>query len=238
MTDRTTRLLGLYSVISGIAVLVVSPLLALAYFATKDGAESLGTSTVSYWAEPARDTAGRLLTFASADHVYGTYLQLFALLFPAVLLCALAVKARRPAQAGGLERWGWRVALVGYGLLTIGLIVAFFVEVADHFMETSDSGTSPLNIAFLSLLLPGIVLSSVGSTALGIALVRSSYVPRVTAWLLAFAFPLWIVGSFVLGHNSLGLVPLFVAWAFSGWRFWSAAAGAAAPEVATQPVRG
>ncbi len=237
MTDRTTRLLGLYCVVSSFAVLVVSPLLALAYFATKDGAESLGTSTVSFWADPARDEAGRLLTFASADHVYGTYLQLFALLFPAVMLCALAAKARRPIEVRGLERWGWRVALLGYTLLMAGLVIAFFIETANHFVKMSTSGTSPLNIAFLSLLLPGVILSSAGSTVLGIGLVRASYMPRVTGWILVFAFPLWIAGSFVLGHNSLGLVPLFVAWAFSGWRFWSAVPSAVGSEL-TEPVAG
>jgi hypothetical protein len=28
---------------------------------------------------------------------------------------------------------------------------------------------------------------------------------------------LWLTGSFVLGHNSLGLVPLLVAWGATGW---------------------
>jgi hypothetical protein len=40
---------------------------------------------------------------------------------------------------------------------------------------------------------------------------RASYRPRLTPWLLVFSVPFWLVGSDVLGHNSLGLVPLFVA---------------------------
>jgi hypothetical protein len=36
-------------------------------------------------------------------------------LFPAAFLCARAVRAHRfPAR--GSERWGWRIALAGYGL--------------------------------------------------------------------------------------------------------------------------
>ncbi len=48
------------------------------------------------------------------------------LLLPAVLLCAWAVRARR-SPAGHNERWGWRIALVGYGLASVGLVAAFFV---------------------------------------------------------------------------------------------------------------
>jgi hypothetical protein len=73
-----------------------------------------------------------------------------------------------------------------------------------------------LNVVFLALLVPGMFFSTVGSTVLGIALLRTSHRPRATGWLLALAFPLLIVGSGVLGHNSLGLLPLFAAWAATG----------------------
>ena len=102
-------------------------MLALSYFATADGAQELETGTVSAWADPARDTVGGLLTWASADRVYSTYVQVFALLFPAVFLCARAVRARRSMPGGRLERWGWRIALAGYGLAAVGLAAVFFV---------------------------------------------------------------------------------------------------------------
>jgi hypothetical protein len=68
-------------------------------------------------------------------------------------------------------------------------------------------------------MLPGMLLMFVGSTVLGIGLIRTAYRPRSTSWLLALSIPLMIVASDVLGHNSLGLVPLLVAWATTGWRF-------------------
>ena len=43
---------------------------------------------------------------------------------------------------------------------------------------------------------------------------------RFTAWLLALAFPLMLIGSDVLGHNSLGMIPLFLAWAATGRHLW------------------
>jgi hypothetical protein len=88
MSDRMTRLVGLYAAVAGVAAIFVSPLLAMSYFAIDDGKENLDISTVSAWADPGRDLAGGLLTFASANRVYATYAQLFMLLVPALFLCA------------------------------------------------------------------------------------------------------------------------------------------------------
>jgi hypothetical protein len=213
MSDRATRFTGVYAVIAAAAAVLLAPLLALSYFGTSEGAEDLEVGTVSAWADPARDLAGGLLTWASHDRVYATYIQAFALLFPAVFLCAWAVRARRRAESGRFERWSWRIALAGYGLASIGLSAAFVVLVGD---PTGDG--EALNFVFLALMFPGMLLSVIGSTVLGIALLRARYAPKLTAWLLALALPLMLVGSDVLGHNSLGMVPLFVAWAATGWQ--------------------
>jgi len=206
VSDRAARLAGLYAVLAAAASFVLTPLLALSFFATESGAEELETGSVSAWAEPARDLAGGLLTFASADSVYFTYLKSLALIGPALVVCAWTVRSRRRAPSSRTEVWGWRIALTGYGLLALGVIVA-------------PPGTA-LNVVFFTLIVPGLVLGTIGSTVLGITLLRASYRPRLTPWLLVFSVPLWLVGSDVLGHNSLGLVPLFVAWGASGWRLW------------------
>jgi hypothetical protein len=210
----TARLTGLYAVLAAAAALLLSPLLALSYFATADGSEELEIGTVSGWAEPARDAVGGLLTWASPDRVYSIYVQVFALLFPAVFLCARAVRARRAKQGGRLERWGWRIALAGYGLAAVGLIAAFFVLLG------GDPETKALDPVFMTLMFPGMLISILGSTVLGIALLRARFAPVLTAWLLALALPLMYLGSGVFGHNSLGMVPMFVAWAAAGWRMW------------------
>ena len=36
--------------------------------------------------------------------------------------------------------------------------------------------------------------------------------PRFVGVLILLAFPLWIVGSDVFGHNSIGVVPQVLAW--------------------------
>jgi hypothetical protein len=215
MSDRVTRFVGLYTTIAAGASLVFAPLLGLAYFAIPAGAEE-ETGTVAVWADPARDLAGGLLTFASADRVYATYTQAFALILPAVLLCAWVTRGRRRRTESRLERWGWRLTLPAYSLLALGLASV-------SVMLISESPSSKiLDFAYMPLVFPGIVFGTIGSTVLGIGLLRSAYEPRLTAWLLALVFPLWILGDFVIGHNSLGLVPLFVAWGATGWRLFRA----------------
>jgi hypothetical protein len=214
MAERTTRAAGLYAAVAAAAAVLLSPLLALSYFATSEGADELGTGTVSAWADPARDLVGSLLTWASADRVYATYVQAFAVLFPAVLLCALAVHRRRPAARSRLERWGWLIALFGYALASVGLGAAFVVLIAG-----SVAGDA-LNVVFLALMLPGMLFSVLGSTVLGIALLRAGYRPTLTAWLLALAFPSMLAIPGLLGHNSLGMLPIFVAWGLTGLRLW------------------
>jgi hypothetical protein len=205
-SDRVVRLAGLYAVVAGAASFVIAPLLALSFFATEDGEEELEVGSVSAWAEPARDVADGFLTFASADSVYFTYLKSLMLVAPALFVCAWAVRSRRPERRSHTEVWGWRTALTGYGLLALGVIVA--------------PPGAVLNVVFFALIVPGLLLGTIGSTVLGIALLRASYRPRLTPWLLALSVPLWLIGSVVLGHNSLGLLPLFVAWGASGWRLW------------------
>ena len=213
MSERARRWIGFYAAAAALVAVLLAPLLALSYFATSDGAEELEMGTVSAWAEPARDGSGGLLTWASPDRVYSTYVQVFALLFAGVFLCALAVRLRR-APAGANERWGWRIALAGYALAGAGLLL---VSVGLGVAET-DSGA--VNAAFLALLLPGMFLSVIGSTVLGIAFLRSGYRPRLTSWLLTLAFPSMVVVPTLLGHNSLGMLPLVVAWGVTGFRLW------------------
>jgi hypothetical protein len=228
-----TRLTGLYTVVAAAAAALLSPLLALSYFATTEGVEELEAGTVSGWAEPARDVVGGLLTWASPDRVYSTYVQLFALLFPAVFLGARAVRARRPVPAGGFERWSWRIALTGYGMLALGLLI---VAVG---MVGAEPESPVIDAGFMALMFPGMLIGAIGSTMLGIALLRAGGAPRITAWLLALSFVLLLAGSIVLGHNGVGLVPLFIAWAVPGWHMWRVPDRRAArtePAVATSRV--
>lgn len=205
-----------YAALAAIGWTLLSPLLALAYFGLGDGAEMLSQRSVSAWARPARDHLGALLTWASPERVYSSYLQALALLFPAVLLSALTARVDRRSQAGRFERWGWRIATTGYGLLTVGLVVAAV------FLSVGDPNGDALNGVFLAVFVPGTLASAIGSTLLGVAFLRRGR-SGLPAWLLALAAPFQLLGTGVLGHNSLGILPVVVAWAITTWRARDAA---------------
>ncbi len=201
--------LGRYMIVATVAWTVTAPLLALAYFATADGREQLDVSTVSAWAVPARDVLEPLLTFASPDRVYVTYVFVLATLFPAVFLSARAARADRPADLERGERWAWRLTLIGYGLFGAGLVALALV------MLVVGPGPAYVNAMFLAVAVPGLLLSLIGSTSLGTSMLRGRYAPKATGWLLALSLPFWLVVGTALGHNSIGLYPLAVAWAIA-----------------------
>lgn len=230
MFVRPNHRLAVYIVAATAGAVVLAPLVAVAYFATADGAEYLEVATVAAWATPARELFGPLVTFASPDRVYATYTQILALLFPAIVLTALATRSHRPVPRKRSERVGWRITLTGYGLFGVGLLVVAIVLVA------GDTSVALADAVFLGAMFPGLLLGLIGSTVLGIVFVRSGYRPCVTAWLLALAIPLWILGSFVLGHNGLGILPLFVAWAATGWQWRGAKDEVSASQSLARPI--
>jgi hypothetical protein len=237
VSDRATRLAAVYSVIAAPAALLLSPLLALSYFGTAEGAVELETGTVAGWADPARDLVGGLVTWAAPERVYASYVQLFALLFPAIFLCARAARARRPDGVDRFERWAWRTALVGYGLLSAGLLAAGLVLVDASAAVEGSSAYGVLDVVFMSLMFPGMAISAIGSTLLGIALLRSRFQPKITAALLVLAFPALFALSTLLGHNGLALLPLFLAWAATGRRLLSEQSAGTAVQSGARAVR-
>lgn len=220
--------IALYAIVAAVMGVLIEPLLAVAYFDTAGGAEQLEVPTVAAWAVPARELFGGLVTWASSEVVYNTYTLIMALAFPAVLATALATRAQRPASRKRSERVGWRIALAGYCLFGAGVLIVSVLLM---------SGTSDglVDAGFMALMIPGMLLSMVGSTMLGIVFLRTGHEPRLTGWLLAFCLPLLIVGSAVVGHNGFGILPLMIAWAATGW-CWRTADAAPPVESAGRPL--
>ncbi len=229
-TDRE-RWLGGYAVLAAAVAVVVAPLLGLAWFATEDGSEALGTASVAWWADPGRDALEPLLTWAGPDRVYATYVQMVALLWPAVLVSAWHAFRRRPGRTR-TERASWRVLLAGCLLLQAGLTWISFYLVAGN------PNGSAIDLPFFALMIPGTLLSTGGSTALGVSLLRGGWEPRAAAWLLVAAFPSWFVVSIVLGHNGLGMLTMFLAWAVYGRRLRAGYGETATPMVSAARNRG
>jgi hypothetical protein len=210
-TPAGTRRVGSYAVVAAVVTVAVAPLLALSYFAVPGGAEELESGTVRFWAEPARRLLEPLVTWAEPERVYATFVQSFALTFPAVLLTALAVRSRRPAQSR-TERVGWRISIVAYAWACLGLLLVAPLLITDPLADGP-----AVAVVFLALMIPGQLFSALGSTVLGIGLLRDRFTPRTTAWLLTLAFPGMVVVPTLFGHNSLGMLPITVAWGIAGY---------------------
>lgn len=191
------RRLGLAAVVGGVVGILYFPLHALAFLRTDDGMEGLLP-----WADRGYDLLGPLLDWDDVDTVYKTYGKIMVVITLGLLLGLAGLWSRRRSRAEGVERWAYRIAFVGYSLLVIGTFVEYW--------------TRYLDFGFGAFTAPGFLVSVVGSTLLGIALLRRGAAPRLACWLLALAAPLLVAGTALFGHLSAGLLPLDVAWIVLG----------------------
>lgn len=195
------RQVGRFAWVMAWVGLVFGQLHALSRFATQDGKADLELPLTAAWAEPAARMLRPLLDWASPDAVYLTYGKIWLPVFAAFTLCAFVVYRRR--QPAGFEMWAWRVALVGYAWATVGVGLDYWTQLA--------SPNAFLPIAFgISVL--GLLLTAIGSTVLGIALLRNRFRPILPALLLALAVPLAFA---ILQVTSLGSAVLPVMFAFA-----------------------
>lgn len=181
--------------------LVLGQLHALSRFATSDGKEDLELPLTAFWAEPAARLLRPLLDWADADVVYLTYGKIWFPVFAAFTLCAYVVYRRR--QPAGFEKWAWRLAIAGYAWACVAVF-------CDYWTQWSATPNAFFDIAFM-ITVPGLLLTLIGSTVLGIALVRNGFVPKTSAWLLTLTIPL---AMGILEVTSMGSAALPVMFAF------------------------
>ncbi|HET6625304.1 MAG TPA: hypothetical protein VFG63_02845 [Nocardioidaceae bacterium] len=194
------RLIGRLAWVMAWVGLVVGQLHAMARHATSDGAEDLALPLTRAWSEPVSDVLSPLLGWASADTVYLTYGKIWVFVFLAFTLCAFVVYRRR--QPAGFEKWVWRVLLTGYVAATVSVFGQYYGQWTSYNM---------LGDLSFALTVPSLLVVMLGSTVLGIALLRNRFRPRATAALLALQIPL-AVG--ILQVTSMGNAALPVMFAF------------------------
>jgi hypothetical protein len=136
------------------------------------------------------------------DTVYLSYGKVWLPVFVAFTLCAFVVYQRRAAR--GLERVVWRVTLGGYVLACVGVFLDYYTQWTGFLPDAIGS-------TFFGLTLIALLLTLVGSTMLGIVLLRNGFRPRASAWLLALTIPIAIV---VLQATSMGSVALPIMFSF------------------------
>ena len=201
-TGRNSRQIGRLAWMMAWSGLVVGQLHALSRFATADGREDLEYPLTAAWAVPAAEVLRPLLDWAHPNLVYLHYGKIWFPVFAAFTLCAwLVYRRRRPA---GFELWSWRVVLVGYVVATLGVFVSYWTQ-------WSPTYTEPWFTLGWYLDLPGLLLTLVGSSILGITLLVKRFRPVLPAALLALAIPLAVA---LVQVTSLGSASLPVAFAF------------------------
>jgi hypothetical protein len=195
------RLIGRCAWVAAWVGLVLGQLHALSRFATAEGAEDLALPATAAWAVPAAEALSPLLGWGDVDLVYVTYGKIWFPLFLAFTLCAFVIYKQRPH--GRWETWVWRVALTGYVLACGGVLV-------DYWTQWSGNYNVLFQVGWI-LTVPGLLLTMVGSTVLGITLLVRRSAPRFPAVLLALVIPLaWLI----LQATSLGNAVLPVMFAF------------------------
>jgi hypothetical protein len=199
-TPERAAMLGRAAFWSAGFATVLGPVHALARYATEDGKEDLDLPGVRAWAEPARDALNPILDWSSADTVYTTYGKLWLPVFLLATLMALVVRGTR-GETTGAEKWGWRIASLGYVVATVALVGEYWSPFLDE--------------TFAIVGIPGVLLSLIGSTVLGIGLLRRGYRPRVTAVLLVAWIPLMLVISDLVALGAACL-PFLWAWGLTG----------------------
>jgi hypothetical protein len=196
---ETQRRIGRFAWVMAWVGLVVGQLHALARHNTADGREDLHSALTRAWSDPARAALRPLLDWGDPDLVYVTYGKIWLPVFVAFTLCAFVVHRRR--QPAGFEKWVWRIALTGY----VWACVSVF---GDYWTQWTGTPNALLDLSFL-VGLPGLLLTLVGSTLLGIALLRNGIQPRTAAWLLTLTIPVAVVALQVTSMGSAALAVMF-----------------------------
>jgi hypothetical protein len=212
---------GLAALVGGVIGILYFPFHASAYFATQDGSAALDAPWVAVWAEPFTRVFDSLLTFAPPHEVYTTFGKILVLVVLGFLSGVLALHSRQGARAGRLEKWGFRVLLLGSVLGTLGVFGEYY--------------TPYLDFSFLAFSAPGILLLMFGSLLFGIGTLKAGMVPRLGAWLLTLGgFPGIVLMTVLVGHLSGGLLLLDFAWVVLGYALWMQRV---APAVSSPRVR-
>ncbi|TCC54423.1 hypothetical protein E0H73_38920 [Kribbella pittospori] len=153
------------------------------------------------WAVPAIGALRPLLDWADPYYVYWTYGKIWLPICLAFAAAAYLVYRRRQPQ--GVEKWLWRIQLAAYALLTLSVAGDYYTPWTEQMFVVG---------------LVAFALIGVGGIALGITLLRRSFRPRTTAWLLIAFLPFFFAITDVTSMGN-ALLPLMWGWALAAHRF-------------------
>ncbi|HYH72471.1 MAG TPA: hypothetical protein VD764_04595 [Nocardioides sp.] len=224
LSDTAVRRCGLAAVVLALASIPLAPLNALARMQTESGRSDLENPQAAWWAQPAMDALQPwLLDFADVDRVYVTYGKFYLIAVVAVLACVLAAWSRRPSELRWAERWGWRLTVVGYAVMGVGHVVAYWLLWVE---------------AGFAVIIGSMLVGIFGNVLLGYGLLRAGFRPRLAAWVVLLDLPFSLV-LVEMSTMALSMWPMMLAWGLVGWSMWRApsprATTAPSPVVAARP---
>jgi hypothetical protein len=126
MSSNLARLSGLAAIAAGVVGIVMTPPFALAYSLAFEG-----YSDHPFWSEPI--TVLYPLDFSYGERVYYAYGRLYFLTLPPELFALYALHRSRSGGLGALERWGFRLSLVGMWPAVLGVFTDYWVHVPPGF---------------------------------------------------------------------------------------------------------
>lgn len=201
LTHTQEKRIVTFGWIAASAGLVLGQLHALSRFETESGKSDLELPLTNAWAVPAARALRPLLDWSDPDTVYWHYGKIWLPVFAAMTLCALVVyRHRRP---DGFEHLAWRVSLTGYALTTLSVV-------GDYYTPWTD-------LSFMLLSLPGLALTALGSTALGVMLLKHGYRPRILGIALVAFIPTAMLITEITSMGNV-ILPIAFAWTYAASR--------------------
>ncbi len=191
---------------AAIVASVVAPVVAVSYMHTSEGLKYRDDPGIATWVDPSTDLLEPLFDRVGVERTYLLGTQLMSVLWVITILAAITVARRRRLE--GRTRTWWSATLAGYVWLGVGLIA--FGVIAGILSPTHTASYVP----YFAGVVPGLLLSLIGSCVLGVGLLRRRDPARAAAWLLALSLPLWVFANLFI-HNSIGLLPMMWAWAMA-----------------------
>jgi hypothetical protein len=180
--------------------IILTPAFAVASaFSYPGGAEDL-----PFWAQWVK--AVFPLDFASGSQVYFTYGRLYFLTLLPELWALHVLRGLRGGGLGTLEKWGFRLSLIGMWLVVMGVFTDYW------------TGTPP---AFWAVFV-GTPFLMASFVLLGVGLRRSGIVPRWAAFMMIGASVGTIPVILLIPHIPSGfLLSFHAAWVALGYVLWS-----------------
>ncbi len=200
-TNVRDRRIGRIAWVMAWVGLVLGQFHAMSRHNTTEGSSDLESWTTRVGSDPAPDFFSPLLEWASADAVYLTYGKIWFPVYAAFTACAFVLYQRR--RPTGFEKFAWRLALVAYVWGVAAVFVTYWTQ------WTPPYSSELVDMAFLFLDIPAVLLGWLGSTMLGVTLIVRGYRPRATGWLIALTFPLAMVITMFTSLGSAALPEMF-----------------------------